>query len=148
MNAREDLRTVGQEDRGNQPWFTPVVAASIDPLMQFIGGDRRKRTVLVVQGSAVGIAVGTVGAPVAADVAVNRAAGSGEVASAAARGRAITLKKIAVGIIAVVLGVVLARRDQRAELEAIEDRRLIPNRVGHQEIELGAVVSALVAHDR
>src|SRR5258708_758845 len=148
MNARKHLRAIGQEDRGNLPWFTPIVAASIDPLMQFIGGDRGERTVLVAQASAVGIAVGTVGATVATDVAGDRAAGSGEVAAAAARGRAITLKKIAVGIIAVVLSVVLAWRDQRAELEAIEDRRLIPNRVGHPEIELGAVVSARVAHDR
>ena len=47
MNSREDLGPIGQEDRGYQAWFKPVVALTIDPLMKFIGGDRGERTVLV-----------------------------------------------------------------------------------------------------
>src|SRR5216684_9423075 len=148
MNPREDLRPIGQEDRGYQAWFKPVVAVTVNPLMEFIGGDRGEWTILVGQSSAIGVAVGTIGATVAAEEAGHRTARVGEVAAAATRGRAITLKIIAVGKIAVVLGVVLARRDQRTELEAVEDRRFIPNRVGHSEIELGAVVSARVSHDR
>src|ERR1700687_2683271 len=116
--------------------------------MKLVGAERGKRTILVGQSRAIGVAVGTVGATVAADVSGQRSARIREVAPAGARRRASTLKKIAIGKIAVVLGEVLAWRDQRAELEAIEDRRFIPNRVSYPEIELGAVVSARVAHDR
>src|SRR5205085_10062862 len=140
MNPRQDLGPIGQEDRGCQAWFQPVIAVTIDAFMEFVGGDRRKGTILVGQSRTIGVAVGTIGATVAAEEAGHRAARVGEVAPAAARGRAITLKIIAIGIIAVVLSVVLAWRDQRTELKAVEDRRLIPNRVGHPEIELGAIV--------
>src|SRR5437868_9929993 len=142
MNPRQDLGPIGQEDRGCQAWFQPVIAVTIDAFMEFVGGDRRKGTILVGQSRAIGVAVGAIGATVAAEKTGHRAARVGEVAPAAARGRAITLKIIAVGIIAVVLSVVLAWRDQRTELETIEDRRLVPDGVGHAPIELGAVISA------
>src|ERR1017187_1082156 len=121
---------------------------TVDPLVELIGGDRIKRTVLVGQSSAIGIAVGTVGAAVATDIAGNRAAGVRAVAAAAAGRRAVALECVAVSIVAVVLRIVLTRRGQRTELEAIEDRRLIPNRVVHAPIELGPIVAAGVAHDR
>src|SRR6266404_3193222 len=119
MDPCQDLRAVGKKDRGDQAWFKPVVAVTIDPLMKLVGRERGEWTVLVGQSSAIGVAVGTIRATIAAEEARHRAARVGEVASAAARGGAITLKIIAVGIIAVVLGVVLAGRDQCTKLEAI-----------------------------
>src|SRR5258708_38268101 len=155
VNAGEDLSAVGgvrvaagQEDRSYQAWFKPIVAVSVDALMKLVGCERGEWTVLVGQSSAIGGAVGPIRATIAAEEARHRDARVGEVASAAARGRPITLKIIAIGKVAVVLGVVLAWRDQRAELEAVEDRRLIPNRVGHAPIKLGAVITAGIAHDR
>src|SRR4029077_3743809 len=97
--------------------------------------------------STVGIAEGTVGATIPADIAWDRSAGAGEVAAAAPRRRAVTLEEVAVRIIAVVLRIVLAWRDQRTKLETIEDRRFIPNRMVHPPIELGPVVAAGIAHD-
>src|SRR5258707_2709710 len=148
MNPREDLRPVGQEDRSDQACLEPVVAVPIHILVRLISSDRRKRTVLVGYSSTIGVAVGTVGTTVAAEVAGNRAAGAREVAATAAGRCAVTLEIVAVGIVAVVLSVVLAWRDQCTELETLEDRRLVPDGVVHAPIELGPVVSAGIAHDR
>ena len=99
-----------------------VIAMVVDRLMELIGTDRAPRPVLVGQSRAIGIAVRTVGATVAADIAGNRTAGAREVAAAAARRCTVTLECVAVGIVAVVLGIVLTWRGQGAELEAIPDR--------------------------
>src|SRR6185312_6852575 len=120
----------------------------VDTLMQFEGGQRRERAVLVIQRRAIGIAVRAIGTTISADVAGNGTTGAWEVAAAAPARRTVTLESIAKGIVAVVPGVVLAGRNQRAELEAVEDRRFIPDSVLHSPIELGAVVSTGVAHDR
>src|SRR5260370_37222709 len=149
MNACHNRRTIRQHDGS---WskigcinLGIVVAATIDLLMKLERGERRKRAVLIVQRSAVGIAEGTIGATMTADVAVSRTACSGEVAAAAAGRRAVALKCVAVRIVAVILGVVLAGRDQRTELEAIENRRFVPDRMVHAPIELSPVVSAGIA---
>src|SRR6266851_3679662 len=97
MNPCQDLRAVGQKDRGNQAWFKPIVAVTVDTLVKLVGSERRKRTVLVGQSSAIGVAVGTVGTTVAAEEARHRTARVGEVAPAAACRRAVTLKVIAIG---------------------------------------------------
>src|ERR1700730_416998 len=160
VNAGEDRSAVGgvrvaagqehgsKKGRTSQDWFHAVVAVTVDLLMKLVGGDRRKRSVFVGQSSTIGIAVGAVGATVAADVARKRTAGVRKVAAAATGRRAVALKHVAVGIVAVILGKVLAWREQRAELEAIPDRRFVPDRVVHAPIELGPVVAAGIAHDR
>src|ERR1700736_6734442 len=116
--------------------------------MKLERSERIERAVLVGQSSAIGIAVGAVRATIAADVAPGPTAGAGEVAAAAASCGTVTLKCIAVCKVAIVLGIVLARREQRAELQAIPDRRLVPDRVVHAPIEFGPVVAPGVAHDR
>src|SRR6202043_1681212 len=121
---------------------------AVDALMKLGGGDQGQRTVLVGGGRAVGIAEGAVGAAVAADIAGKRAAGIREVAAAAARTGAVALEQIAIGVIAVVRRVVLPGRDHGAELEALPDRRFVPDRMVHAPIELGAVVAAGIAADR
>src|ERR1700738_5623355 len=106
MNACHNCRTLRQHD-GSCSKITRinlgiVVAATIDLLMKRERGERRKRSVLIVQRSAVGIAEGTIGATMTADVAVSRTAGSGEVAAAAAGRRAVTLESVAARIVAVI----------------------------------------------
>src|SRR6202048_74100 len=156
MNACHNRRTIRQEDgswnKSSRIKLSIVVAATVDLLMKLESGERRKRAVLIVQCSAIGVAVGAVGAVAAADVVgagcSARAAGAREVAAAAAGRRAVALKCVAVCKVAVVLGIVLAWRDQRTELEATEDRRFVPDRVVHAPIKLGPVVAAGIAHDR
>src|SRR6266481_8097690 len=122
VNACHDRGTIAEQDgprnKIRRVKLSVVVAATVGALVELIGRDRRERTVLVVQCRAIGIAVGAVGAAVAADIAVGRAAGARKIAAAAANRRAVTLKIITVGVVAVVLGIVLTRRSQRAELEA------------------------------
>src|SRR5258708_30719750 len=136
MNPREDLRPVGREAGSDQACLEPVGAVTIDMLVKLISSDRRKRTVLVGYSSTIGVAVGTVGTTVAAEVAGNRAAGAREVAAAAAGRCAVTLEIVAVGIVAVGLSVVLAWRDQCTELETLEVRRLVHGGGAHAPIEL------------
>src|SRR5258708_26888729 len=95
VNDGEDLRAIGQEDRGDQARLKTIISLTVDILVALVGGERGKWTVLVVQRCAIRIAVGTIGAAGAADVAGNRTPGIGEVAAAAAAGCAVTLKCVA-----------------------------------------------------
>ena len=84
VNARNDLRPIREKDRGHKGRSKPVVALTIDLLVELKGADRAERSVLVGRSHAIGIAEGTVGATIAADVSINRTSGAREVAAAAA----------------------------------------------------------------
>src|SRR2546425_13319511 len=99
-------------------------------LVKFPGCDQREGPVLVDQGPAIEVAVRAVGAQPGADRVVLRKA-----AAASARAAAGTIV-FAVGEIAVVTGVILAGREHRAELQAVPDRRFVPDRVRGAPIEL------------
>src|SRR5438445_2931640 len=108
--------------------------------MEFIGGNRRERPVVVGQRRTVEISVGAVGTTF-------WRRRQRKTAAAAARRRAGAVE-IAKGEVAVVPRGILSGRDHECRLEAIPDRRLVPDRMWRAPIEFGPQVAARIAHDR
>src|SRR5437763_515530 len=115
LNAGHYDRTIRQDDRScsksSRTDLSIVVATTIDLLVELVGSDRGERTVLIGQSRAVCVAVRAIGAILPTDIACAGTACTWEVAAAATRRRARALKHVAIGEIAVVPGVVLARRE-------------------------------------